>query len=305
VRRASGAGWPARLAEAGLLGVARGLALLPLPALLWVGRRLGDLAYWLLPGRRRVARQNLERALGTELGPADLDRACRESFRHLGMTLVEAGAFLARPPAESLARVEVEGLERLRQAAGRGRGVLLLTAHYGNWELLAAAHAVTGHPLSVVARPLDSSLLDRVATRLRERGGAEVIGKRHALRSIREALRAGRMVGILLDQNASRREGVFVPFFGEPASTSRSLALLALTSGAPVLPVFIERQAGGRHRVRVGEPIPPPATGDRRRDVLAFTEAFAAAVEARIRLAPEQWLWMHRRWKTRPPARDP
>ncbi len=286
------------LAPLALLGAM--LAYLPWRVGLWMGRRLGDLACWVMPGRRAVARENLERAFGRERNGRELDRLCRESFRHLGMTLVEACTFFFRPPSVLLSRVDVEGLDHLKAAAAHGRGILLLTAHLGNWELLAAAHARTGYAASVVVRPLDSAVLDRVVTRFRERGGVEVIPKRRALRGVRDALRRGRMVGILLDQNASRREGVFVPFFGEPASTSKSLALLALWSGAPVVPVFIQRETVGSHRVTIEPALPPPATGDREEDVAAFTAAFSRVVESRIRQSPEQWFWMHRRWRTRP-----
>ena len=286
------------LAPLAVLGVA--LAYLPWRLGLWVGRRLGDLAYWVLPGRRAVARENLERAFAGERNAPELDRLCRESFRHLGVTLVEACTFYFRPTSVLLSRVDVEGVDHLKAAAAHGRGILLLTAHLGNWELLAAASVHTGYPLSVVVRPLDSAVLDRVVTRFRERGGVEVIAKRRALRGVRDALRRGRMVAILLDQNASRREGVFVPFFGEPASTSKSLALLALWSGAPVVPVFIQREREGRHRVTIEPAVPPPTTGDREQDILAFTAAFSRIVESRIRRSPEQWFWMHRRWRTRP-----
>lgn len=291
-----------RLALAPLVPLGWGLAHLPVGLGLWVGRRLGDLAYWALPGRRTVARQNLARAFGEKRSRRDLYRLCRESFRHLGMTLVEACTFFFRPPSVLLSRVEVQGADHLKSAAAQGRGILLLTAHYGNWELLAAAHALTGYPLSVVVRPLDSPALDRLVTRFRERSGVAVIAKRRAFRAVLEALRRGWMVGILLDQNASRREGVFVPFFGQPASTSKSLALLALWSGAPVVPVFIHREAGGHHRVTVEPAVPPPATGQREQDILALTATFARILESRIRQQPEQWLWIHRRWKTRPSA---
>ena len=286
------------LAPLAVLGVA--LAYLPWRLGLWVGRRLGDLAYWVLPGRRAVARENLERAFAAERSGPELDRLCRESFRHLGMILVEACTFYFRPTSILLSRVEVEGVDHLKAAAAHGRGILLLTGHLGNWELLAAAHVHTGYPLSVVVRPLDSAALDRLVARFRERGGVELIPKRRALRGVREALRRGRMVGILLDQNASRREGLFVPFFGEPASTSKSLALLALWSGAPVVPVFIRREREGRHRVTFESAVPPPATGNREQDILAFTTAFSRIVESTIRRSPEQWFWMHRRWRTRP-----
>lgn len=305
MRLAAWRSWPAalgRLAIGPLAGVGWALAHLPLSTGLWVGRRLGDLASVVLPGRWAVARQNLARAFEGERSGRELRRLCRESFRHLGMTFVEACTFFFRPPSVMLSRVEVDGVEHLKAAAAPGRGVLLLTAHLGNWELLAAAHVQTGYPLSVVARPLDSPVLNRIVTRFRESGGVEVIPKRQAARRVLEALRRGSMVGILLDQNTSRREGVFVPFFSELASTSKSLALLALSSGVPVVPVFIHREAGGRHRVVVDPAIPPPSTGDREQDILAFTAAFARAVESRVRQWPDQWLWIHRRWKTRPAA---
>jgi KDO2-lipid IV(A) lauroyltransferase len=307
MRLRSGRQWPAaraleRLVVGPLAGIGWTLAHLPSDWGLWVGRRLGDLAYCVLPGRRAAARENLLRAFGGEQPRRELRRICKESFRHLGMTFVEACTFFFRPPSVMLSRVEVEGVDHLRAAVAQGRGVLLLTAHFGNWELLAAANVQTGYPLSVVARPLDSPVLDRLVVRFREGGGVEVIPKRRAVRRVLEALRRGSMVGILLDQNTSRREGVFVPFFGDLASTSKSLAVLAFASGAPVVPVFIHREPHGRHRVVVEPAIPPPSTGDRERDILAFTAAFASIVEARIRQWPGQWLWIHRRWKTRPAA---
>jgi KDO2-lipid IV(A) lauroyltransferase len=147
-----------------------------------------------------------------------------------------------------------------------------------------------------VIRPLDHPLLDELAARFRRRSGAELIVKRQAVRDVIAALRRGRMVGVLLDQNATRAEGVFVPFFGVPASTSKGLALLALRTGAPVLPVFLRRESDGRHCMEVGPPVPPPPDSD----VVAYTARFNQVLEATIRRAPEQWLWMHARWRTRP-----
>lgn len=275
------------------------LAHLPSGFGLWVGRRLGDLAYWVLPGRRAVARQNLTLAFGGDRTEGELARLCRQSFQHLGMTVVEICAFLFAPRPSFLSRVRVEGLEYLKSAMARGRGALLLSAHFGNWELLAPAHVLSGFPLSVVVRPQESPFLDRLVTRFRERSGVQLIAKRRALAAARDALRAQRMVAILLDQNAIRREGVFVPFFGQPASTSKSLALLALRTGAPVVPVFIHREPDGGHRVAIEPEIPPPGTGDRNKDVVAYTAAFTRCVEEVIRHSPAQWFWVHRRWRTR------
>jgi KDO2-lipid IV(A) lauroyltransferase len=274
------------------------LALLPAPLGLAVGRRLGDLLWWLLPRRRRVALDNLQRAFGRELSPAARRRLARRSFQHLGVNLIEACRYFFRPTDVMLGRVRLMGVEHLRTAATRGRGVLILTAHYGNWELMAAAHELTGLPLSIVMRPLDHPLLDDLAARFRRRSGAELIVKQRAVREILQALRRQRMVGILLDQNAARSEGVFVPFFGTLASTSKGLAVLALRTGAPVVPVFLRREPGGGHCLEVGSEVSVPP-GE---DVAALTASFNREIEAAIRRAPEQWLWMHARWRTRPPG---
>lgn len=272
------------------------LAWLPMRAGLWAGRRMGDLAWALLRRRRSLALENLTRVFGREHSGAELARLGRRSFQHLGMNLVEACVFFFRPPSVLLSRVELRGTERLSAAAAQGRGILLLTAHFGNWELLAASHALYGRPLSVVMRPLDAPLVDRLVARFRQKSGAELIAKRRGLRDVLEALRRGRMVGVLLDQNASRSEGVFAPFFGIPASTSKGLAVISLRTRAPVVPVFIRRGPGGRHSVEVDPPVALPEDGD----VVAYTAAFNRAIETAIRRSPEQWLWLHNRWKTRP-----
>jgi KDO2-lipid IV(A) lauroyltransferase len=292
--------------RAGSLATAMGLGLLfPLGWLiahlperlgLALGRRIGDVLWWLLPRRRRVALDNVERSFGQQISFQDRRRLARRSFQHVGMTVIEACRYFFRPTGMLLARVRTEGMEHLRAAAGRGQGVLVLTAHYGNWELLAAAHGLSGLPLSIVMRPLDHPLLNDLAVRFRRRSGAELIVKRQAVREIMQALRRRRMVGILLDQNATRSEGVFVPFFGMLASTSKGLAVLALRTGAPVVPVFLRREPGGGHCLEVAPEVPVPSDGD----VVAFTESFTRAIEAAIRRAPEQWLWMHARWRTRP-----
>jgi Kdo2-lipid IVA lauroyltransferase/acyltransferase len=271
-------------------------AYLPPAMGLAVGRRIGDALWWLLPRRRRVALGNIRLSVGREMAPDEIRRLGRRSFQHLGMNLIEACRYLLRPTDVMLSRVRVEGVEHLRSAAAQGRGILILTAHYGNWELLAAAHGLTGLPLSIVIRPLEHPVLDDLAARFRRRSGAELIVKRRAVREVLQALNRGRMVGILLDQNATRAEGVFVPFFGVTASTSKGLAILALRTGAPVVPVFLRRLPDGRHRMDISPALTPPQDGD----VHAYTAMFNEVIEAAIRRAPEQWLWMHNRWRTRP-----
>jgi KDO2-lipid IV(A) lauroyltransferase len=243
-----------------------------------------------------VALDNLRRCFGAERSGSDLRRLGRRSFQHLGMNLVEISRYVHRPTDVMLSQVHLQGGEHLQAAAAAGRGILVLTAHYGNWELLAAAHGLSGLPLSIVTRPLDHPLLDELAGNFRRRSGAELITKRQAVREVLGALRRQRMVGILLDQNATRDEGVFVPFFGSDASTSKGLALLALRTGAPVVPVFLRRESDGRHCMDVGPALPPPPDGL----VTTYTATFNRVLEAAIRQAPEQWLWMHDRWRTRP-----
>lgn len=226
-------------------------------------------------------------------------RLARRAAQHLGMTLLELPRLLTAPLEETLARIRLEGVEHLHAAMQAHGRVLLLTAHLGNWEILCAAHRLTDYGLSVVVRPLDAPWLDAVAARLRRRTGVDLIDKRGALRPVLEALRRGRMVGILMDQNAARREGVFVNFFGHPASTSRSIALLAVRTGAPIVPAFA-RRAGGAHTVIIRPALPFPVSNDPETAIVELTARCTAQIESAIREAPEQWLWSHDRWKTRP-----
>jgi Kdo2-lipid IVA lauroyltransferase/acyltransferase len=283
---------------AGFMGRAAGR--LPPGAGRRLGRGLGELAYWALPGRRRVALDNLARAFGARLGPAERRALARANFRHLGETTLECCRLFFGPAGAMQARVRLEGVEHVKAALAEGRGALYLTAHFGNWELLAACHARAGlPPLNVVIRPLDNPFLDALVSQGRERGEVSLITKRAAVKGVQAALGRGECVGILLDQNAGR-QGVFVPFFGEAASTSRSLAVLALKTGAPVVPAFIHRLPDGDHVITLEPPLALWRTGQRDQDVLRNTARFTEVIERRVRTYPEQWFWVHRRWKTRP-----
>jgi len=275
-----------------------------MPVSLWIGRRIGDALYLALGRRRRLALDNLAHAYPA-LTARDRARLARRASEHLGMTLMELTRVLAHPLDATLERIRLEGDAHLRAAMKSHGRALLLTAHLGNWELLAAAHRLTDFPLSIVIRPLDSPWLDALAERLRRHTGVELIDKRGALRPVLEALRRGRMIGILMDQNASRREGVFVDFFGRAASTSRSLALLAVRTQTPVVPVFARRDPDGRHTVIVHPPLYPPVSNGPDAAVVELTARCTAVIERAIRESPEQWLWSHDRWRTRPPQGAP
>ena len=276
------------------------MAALPVRVAGWLGRRLGDLAYAALPRRRRLATANVGQAFPS-LAPAARRRIARRSFQHLGMVFAE-GCFVLRHPIERVAgQVSVEGLEHLSAAVERHGRALVLTGHLGNWELLTLCPVLTGYPLTVVARALDSPSLAAWADRLRRAAGVEVVDKREALRPVLEALRQGRLVGVLLDQNASRREGVFVPFFGRMASTSRAVAVLALRTSTPVVPAFTRRVGPGRHQITIQRALELPDTSDAQA-IEGLTARCTAVIEEAVRASPEQWLWMHDRWKTRPPG---
>jgi len=272
---------------------------LPSAAAAWIGRRLGDLGYALTPRRRRIALANLTQAF-----PASTARArrqiCRASYQHLGMMMIELVALVSCPLREVLAGIRIDGLEHLRAVMDRHGRALLLTAHLGNWELLAAASRLTPYRLSVVVRPLDAPWLEGLASRLRGKMGVELIDKRVALRPVLRALTGGDMVGILLDQNTARGESVFVPFFGRSASTSKGIALLALRTETPIVPTFIRREAAGIHVVTIRPPLAVAEGMAPGAAVAALTARCTEAIEEAIRETPEQWLWIHERWRTRP-----
>ena len=282
-------------------GLAAAVARLPAPAALAAGRRFGDLASLVLATRRRATLANIASAFPELPSPARR-RLARRAWQHLGMTLVELARLLDRPLDATLDELTLEGLEHVRAVMAEHGRALILTAHLGNWEYLTAAHRLMGYPLAIVVRPLDSPVLDELAAAIRYKTGAELIDKRGALRPVLDALRRGRMVGVLLDQNATRREGVFVPFFGRAASTSRSLALLALRTGTPIVPVFIRRERAGLHRVVIEPPLPLPSSNHLERSVVELTARCTERIEAAVRKYPEQWMWSHDRWRTRPSA---
>jgi KDO2-lipid IV(A) lauroyltransferase len=280
------------------------VARLPAPLALGAGRGLGILAGLILRKRHRVALANLALAF-PDLSAQARRRLARQAWQHLGMTVVELARLLGRPLQATLDELSVDGLEHLRGVMAEHGRALVLTAHLGNWEYLAVAPRLTGYPGAIVVRPLDSPTLDDLAEATRRKTGIALIDKRGALRPVLQALRRGTMVGILLDQNTTRREGVFVPFFGRAASTSRSLALLALRTATPIVPMFIRREGVGRHRVSIEPPLPVPAATDLEAAVVELTARCTEAIEAAIRRAPEQWLWSHDRWRTRPSAVAP
>ncbi|HEU4751676.1 MAG TPA: lysophospholipid acyltransferase family protein, partial [Armatimonadota bacterium] len=269
-------------------------------ALAPIGRALGNAAYRTMRRYRVVALENLRRAYGEEWSEARIQETARDSFRHLGITLIEF--FLRQPrlsPEQVEQEVRFEGQEYYEEAFARGKGVLLITAHYGNWEMMGPRLARAGYPVSAVSRTADDPGLEQMIESIRTRCGLKQIPRRHAARQGLAALRRNEILAILLDQNTAEG-GVFVPFFGYPASTATGPAVFALKTGAALVPTFCIREADGTHRMKTWPPIYPEPTGDRARDVLHLTARVTRVIEEQVRERPELWFWLHNRWKLQP-----
>ena len=271
----------------------------PRRLLLAAGSLAGRLAYHIDGRHRRIALDNLARAR-PDLDPREAVRIARGCWMHFGRITFDTFAF-PRLGREAIGRtVHYRGLEHIRAAYARGRGVLLFSGHFGHWELIALMQGYLDLPLALIARPLDNPYLERLLHGLRSASGNRIIHKRQAVREMLRALRAKLGVAIVLDQDA-REDGVFVPFFGRPASTTPTLALLALRCGAAVVPTYSIPQRDGSYLVVYEPELEIAPTGDFQADVLRITARCTATLEGWIREYPELWLWMHRRWKTEPP----
>ncbi len=261
---------------------------------------LAQMVYLLHPRLRRVGMRNLEMAF-PEKTEAERTRILRGEFTSLGRQLAEVCQF-PRYTRENIEQVVVyDGLENYEQAHARGKGLLFLTAHLGAWELSAFAHSLHGHWLHVVMRPMDNAYLDRLLQGYRTMHGNKVVDKDDFVRGLLAAMKAGEDVGILMDTNMTPPQGIFVDFFGIPACTASGLARIALRTDAAVVPGFtIWDEALGKYRLRFDPALELIRTGDQEADVAANTQRFTKAIEDYARQYPEQWLWVHRRWKTRP-----
>jgi len=257
------------------------------------------LFYHLVPRQRLIALYNLRRAF-PEKNDGQIVAIAKGACRNLGIVAAEFFD-LPRLTKDNIGKlVEAEGLENCAQALAKGRGVLMFGAHFGNWELEAVAASLLIKSLVVIYRPLDSAVLDALVLRVRSATGNTPVAKDRAMRSMLRSLKQNEMLGILIDQNVAWYEGVFVDYFGRPACTTDGLALLALHTEAPVLPAYMARRPDGRYRLVIGPEVEVTNTGNREADVLANTQRFTGIIEETVRRFPDQWLWLHQRWKTRP-----
>ena len=283
----------------GLLGA---LGALPRPAAVAVGRACGRLAYLLGGSLRRTGEINLRLAF-PDMDAHERTRILRGCYDSLGRTLGEFSQFphATRESLRALIDYDPVGLKHLRAAESAGRGVIFLTGHIGAWEVLSFGWSALEYPINFIVRPLDNPRVEELIEGMRTRFGNTAISKTSAARQALRVLRAGGTLGILADLNTQAKEGVFVPFFGHLACTTTGAALLALRADALVIPTCaVWDKKRGRYFFHGDPPVELVRTGDERLDIEINTANFAAALERMIRAYPDQWLWIHKRWHTRP-----
>jgi Kdo2-lipid IVA lauroyltransferase/acyltransferase len=284
-----------RLEYALVAAVAWVIGWLPWAAVQLAGRALGLAFYAFDAAHRRVATQNLELAFPSR-SPAECRAIARAVFQHFGAMLFELLKFSRLTPRQMLQRVEFEGADRARQAYQGGRGVFLLTGHFGCWEVNGLVHALHFEPIGVMARALDNPYLNEMLERVRQGTGNTVIYRKGGIRRTLRALEAGRGVAILIDQHIHGPDAIRVDFFNRPAATTTALAALTARTGALVLPVFAIPIGPGRYRIIYEHAVAPPAS-DSPEALKEFTQRCTDVLEMYVRRYPELWLWMHRRWR--------
>jgi KDO2-lipid IV(A) lauroyltransferase len=271
---------------------------LPHAAVSRLGSILGDGFYYGSPRYRSVALSNLRWAFKNEWPEDKIMRIARVAFRNIGKSAVEFLQFPTLTDADILRMTSYENEERIDAALKRGKGCIFVGAHFGNWELMTARLALDGYKVSIIVREADDAGTNRVIHRLRESRGYHAFSRKGSMKPVLQALRRNECLGILIDQNYT--SGVFVPFFGKLAATATGAAALARATGAAVIPVFSIRQPDETHRIVLKPELDLTFTEDKDADLHRITALLTATVEAAVREHPEQWFWIHNRWKKRP-----
>jgi KDO2-lipid IV(A) lauroyltransferase len=281
-----------------LKGFSAFINFLPEGFALWMGRRLGAVMYLLDLEHRKVAIQNLHIAFGQEKSEEEMRSIAKKNFQNLGMMAVEFFRIPNMDLKTYQEKVETEGVDKALKVLEKKKGALLLLGHFGNWELMALMTKVIQKTILVIAKPIKKNpWLERWFIESREGIGLEVIPPKDATLKVIQALSQNKVVGILFDQRGRRSKGIWVDFFGRKVPTTPGLAVMALKSGAPVLPVFMIRNGFRKHRLIVKEPLELIHTGNFKKDIEVNTQLFNHTLESIIREHPDQWLWIHRRWE--------
>ena len=275
------------------------LSFIPFPILTKVGAWLGGIYYPVDGKRKKIGLDNLRLALGEDHSDQELKTILKSVYRNMGSALMEFAAIPRMSKEAIRKRIRMVGREKLEASKQEGRGVVLLTAHIGNWELNAQCVAAYGFPLYGIGREANVKRLHDYIVRSRESHGNRVFVRDNAMRKILKVLKKGEIVGILVDQRGSTSRGLMIDFFGHPAPTDPVLAKMILRSGAVVMTCFGVRNPDNHHTFTISDPIQINLTGDSDKDATEMTQAYLSAIEHYIKEHPDQWLWMHRRWMRR------
>ena len=271
---------------------------IPLRIALCIGRRMGDLAYFLNSRRRSIAYANLKSAF-PEKNAHEIKKILKAHYKNLGMSVVELLKLPVMGKRYLERYIEVEGLDRIKEARDKGKGVILLGGHFGNWEISSLGISASGQRMYIFAREQKHVRLNNLLNSYREMTGSKVVAKGFSVREVIKALRDNNVVAMLSDQDAGAN-GTFVNFLNRPASMAQGPVTLGLKTGAAIMPTFMRRKDYDRHVVECGEPLQLVNTGDKEKDLKANLEGIADILEGHIRRFPEQWLWSHKRWKSSP-----
>lgn len=263
-----------------------------------LGIKFGNLVYLLVKKRRNIAKSNIRLAFGNKLTDKSIDKLARQSFQNMGKTLIEFLTFPALDRDDIIKKVKIEGKSNFIDAMAKGKGVIAITAHFGNWELIFHVLSTLTPKLYAIAQAFKNRPLNKLVNRYRISHGGEIIDKKHAVKSSLALLNDGGCVIILADQDAGKN-GIFIDFFGVSASTAKGPILFALRTGACVVEVFDIRQKDDSHIIKISEPLKLTITGNIERDIELNTTKLVKDLEELILKYPSQWLWMHNRWKTR------
>lgn len=288
-----------------LLCFRRGIILIPHWIRPNIGGGIGVAAYWILRKERKKTLEHLKKAFGREKTQAELNQIGRDCFRNLGRNALDVIRLDRIKNPEFEKTVKIEGEEILKKASEGGKGVIFITGHIGNWELMAAFIA-RSYPVAVVAAPIYDSRIENLLIRLRSVHGIETFVRDSpgSIKKILSFLKKGGMLGILIDQD-TRTSGIHVPFFNKMAYTTDGAANIALRTGASVVAGFISRVGRNSHLIKIQGPLSLRRTNDRNLDLRNNTADFTRIIENQVRLAPDQWVWMHRRWRTPLPENSP
>ena len=276
---------------------------LPLNFCMMIGRCFAYACYLFDRKRRAIAEENLRKAYGTDLSDIQRRRIIRSNYLHLASVGID---FIKLPQLVNSNNwrkyFEVEGLEFAREALEQEKGIIFVSGHLGSWEVLGCAMKYLFHqPVHSIAKHMENPFSDRFVTKLRENSGQKIIFTENASREILRALKSNQLLGILIDQNV-RENNIIVDFFGQKAATTRSVATLSLKTGAPVIMLFARRvDRRYRFKVTLSKPIQIEKTENQEKDIFNLTQKCTSIIESRIREHPHEWIWIHNRWKTRPP----